>query len=117
MVSFWERWKKRDAAADAEKHLHEALLAQMTELARENAGLRDMVKRLESRPPPQWPEPQPIDSAPDSDVLAWSARNRQWCHIKSGAGGVVYWRQSLKSWGYTAWLPVPMPGGSEMERP
>lgn len=114
-MSFWNRWKKRDKTADidAEKRLHEALLAQMAELTRENAALQDAVKRLESRPPPQWPEPQPISAAPDSNVLAWSARDEQWFHVKRGSGTVDYWRQSLKSWGYTAWLPVPLPGGGE----
>lgn len=63
----------------------------------------------------QWPDPQPIETAPLGQLLAWDPSGDvsegfgpAWAHEYSNPGMTVeQWRALLTTWGRTHWLPMP----------
>lgn len=63
----------------------------------------------------QWPDPQPIETAPLGQLLTWPADadeedgptwGREWSQADET---LETWRMLLKQWGRTHWLPMPPP--------
>lgn len=67
----------------------------------------------------QWPTPQPIETAPLGQLMAWDPSGEvaegfgpAWVHEMPNPGMTVEeWRALLKTWGRTHWLPSPPPLG------
>lgn len=65
----------------------------------------------------QWPTPQPIETAPLGQLMAWPADADEeggptWSHEwPDGLESVEEWRRELKALGRTHWLPMPPPPG------
>jgi hypothetical protein len=90
------------------KTLMDRRVAEEAALMAENAALRKRVAELEQNTylgllPPQWPTPQPIETAPLGEtVLVWNSIASEWApsahHRKSD----------------THWLPMPPPHTKEV---
>lgn len=120
------------ASAEAAQHARDCLYAlesrkDAEELRDEqNAALRERVAMLEKSTylglcPPEWPTPQPIETAPLGQLMAWDPSGDvsegfgpAWVHEWPNPGMTVEeWRALLKTWGRTHWLPMPPPGGGK----
>ena len=118
---------KADHDALAREVNTEVIVGQEMDIQRlraENAALRERVATLEKNTylglcPPEWPTPQPIETAPLGQLMAWDPSRDDdkgigpaWVHEYAKPGTTVEeWRALLKTWGCTHWLPMPPPPG------
>lgn len=67
---------------------------------------------------PQWPAPQPIETAPLGEILAGPAPNGfAWAPERPLAGcSLEHWRTQLREAERRWWLPMPPPGGATWAR-
>lgn len=76
---------------------------------------RDRLRTKTVEEQPQWPAPQPIETAPLGEILAGPAPNGfAWAPERPLAGcSLESWRTQLREAERRWWLPMPPPGGAK----
>lgn len=91
--------------------LEARLDAEIIRLRAENAALRERVATLEKNTylglcPPEWPTPQPIETAPcETVILAYDAEYKVWEKMYTRRTSPAVRAKKR----YPVWLPMPPP--------